>query len=51
MEAPLPLIHHVDQRAEGWIAEGHKKQPLGRYTQRGLYNVIAQHSPVPTLPA
>jgi hypothetical protein len=38
MEAPLPLIRYVDKRAEGWIAEGHKKQPLGRYTQRGLHN-------------
>ena len=28
MKAPLPLIRHVDQRAEGWIAEGHKSNRL-----------------------
>jgi hypothetical protein len=30
-EDPLPLIRHVDQEAEGWIAEGHKKEFQPRY--------------------
>jgi Z1 domain len=30
-EAPLPLIRYVDQTAEGWITEGHKKGFAPRY--------------------
>jgi hypothetical protein len=30
-EDPLPLIRHVDQTAEGWITEGHKKGFAPRY--------------------